>query len=105
MHVFDVVSPAGGETTVPQSIAPRLPDLTGKTIGELWNGMFKGNESFPVLRRMLQDRFPGLRIIPYTEFPFLHGGDNPSVQKERARQLALLAREKGCDAVISGNGA
>jgi hypothetical protein len=35
----------------------------------------------------------------------LHGGDNPKQQIEAARHVAALAREKGCDAVIAGNGA
>lgn len=105
MDTFEVVSPLGAEAVAQRGIAPRLTDLNGKTIGELWNGMFKGDELFPVLRRLLTQRFPGLKIVPYTEFPHVYGGDNPAKQKALAAQLADLARQKGCDAVISGNGA
>jgi hypothetical protein len=31
--------------------------------------------------------------------------DNPARQRELAREIAMLAKEKGCHAVISGNGA
>ena len=105
MEKRSVVSPAGQPAVRSTSAAPRLAGLDGKTIGELWNGVFKGDISFPVIRRLLQAKYPKLRIIPFTEFPHAHGSDNPAHQRARARQLAELAREKGCDAVITGNGA
>jgi hypothetical protein len=105
MEKFEVVSPAGGEAIAQRSIAPRLQDLNGKTVGEIWNGVFKGDQTFPVIRRLLKQRYPAVNIVPYTEFPHIYGGDNPARQKTLAKQLAALAKEKGCDAVISGNGA
>ena len=44
-------------------------------------------------------------IVPYTEFPFFPGDDRPHAQQEVARGIAALVKEKGCDAIISGNGA
>jgi hypothetical protein len=85
--------------------APRLPDLDGKTIGEVWNGVFKGDVTFPLIRKALAARYPRARIIPFTAFPHLKGADNPAAQRAHAHQIATLAREHGCDAVISGNGA
>jgi hypothetical protein len=105
MEKLEVVSPAGLAAVAATGAVPRLADLDGKTVGEFWNGVFKGDITFPVIRRLLQSQFPRLRIIPYTEFPHVHGSDNPAEQRERARCLAALAKEKGCDAVISGNGA
>lgn len=105
MQRFDVISPAGGPAVRQHSIAPRLSDLSGKTIGEVWNGVFKGDQTFPVLRELLKERIPGIRIIPYTEFPHRHGGDNPSQQRALAAEIAALAKAKGCDALITGNGA
>jgi hypothetical protein len=105
MEKSEVVSPAGGEAIAQRSIAPRLQDLNGKTVGEIWNGVFKGDQTFPVIRRLLKQRYPAVNIVPYTEFPHIYGGDNPAQQKKLAKQLAALAKEKGCDAVISGNGA
>jgi len=105
MEKLAVVSPLGVEAVKPSSGAPRLADLNGKTVGEVWNGVFKGDVTFPVIRKHLQAKFPRLRIVPFTEFPHAHSSDNPTQQRERARQVAALAREKGCDAVISGNGA
>lgn len=105
MDKFEVVSPVGGEAVAHKGIAPRLADLNGKTVAEIWNGVFKGEVTFPVIREELRARYPGVVIIPYTEFPHLYGGDNPKEQKELARRLAALAIEKKCDAVILGNGA
>ena len=100
-----VYSPLGGETVEQTSMAPRIGDLDGKTIGETWNGDFKGDYTFPIIRELLQDRFSRLKIVPYNEFPYLHGADNAARQKELARDIAARAKELGCDALISGNGA
>jgi len=105
MESYGVISPAGIEVVQRKAAAPRLPSLAGKTVGELWNGVFKGDETFPILRRALQQKYPGIRIVPYTEFPHFPGDDRPASQRAAALQIATLAKEKGCDAVISGNGA
>ena len=105
MEKMGVIRPAGVQVVEQRSIAPRLPDLAGKTVGEIWNGVFKGDETFPIVREMFRKKFPATKIIPYTEFPFFPGDDRPHAQQEVARQIAALAKEKGCDAVISGNGA
>ena len=105
MEKHEVVSPLGLEAVKQAGHAKRLDRLDGKTIGEFWNGVFKGDQSFPVIRRLLKQKFPGLTIIPFTEFPHAPGSDHPAKQRELARRMAALAKEKGCDAVISGNGA
>lgn len=105
MKKHEVVSPLGPEAVKSAGSARRLDRLEGKTIGEFWNGVFKGDQSFPVIRRLLQQRFPGLKIVPFTEFPHAPASDHPAKQRELAQRMAALAKEKGCDAVISGNGA
>lgn len=105
MQKLSVVSPAGIAAVESKLSAPRLDDLNGKTVGEIWNGVFKGDATFAVIRHLLKQRFPGLNLIPYTEFPHLPGNDHPKEQRERARHIAALAKQKGCDALISGNGA
>ena len=89
-------------TTAPEvtvSHAARLDTLAGKTIGELWNGIYEGDKSFPVIRKLLQERFPTAKFIPYTEFP--RDGSN-GIDSDL---VARAVKEKGCDAVIVGNGA
>ena len=105
MERVSVISPVGIDRVQRKTVAPRLNDLSGKTVGEIWNGVFRGDESFPIVRELLKKKFPGINVIPYTEFPFFPGDDRPTAQQEIAKTIAALAREKGCDAVISGNGA
>jgi hypothetical protein len=105
MAAVEVVSPLGLDAVQRKRTAPRLADLNGKCIGEVWNGVFKGDQTFPLIREQLTKRYPGVRFVPYSEFPHVPGADNPAAQRERARQIAALVAEKGCDAVISGNGA
>ena len=105
MEKHEAVSPLGLEAVKQAGAAPRLDRLDGKTIGEFWNGVFKGDQTFPVIRKLLKQKFPGLTIIPFTEFPHAPGSDHPSKQRELARRMAELAKEKHCNSVISGNGA
>ena len=105
MERLEVISPAGVQRVSQKGIAPRLETLAGKRIGEVWNGVFRGDETFPVLREMLLERFPDVTIVPYTEFPHFPGDDRPAAQQEMGRRIAAIAKEKGCDAIISGNGA
>jgi hypothetical protein len=105
MQTLDVVSPEGLEAVKRSGPAPRLPSLEGKTIAEIWNGVFKGDVTFPMIRALLQTRYPGVRIVPYTEFPHAPATDHPAQQRALAQEIAALVKEKGCDAVISGNGA
>lgn len=105
MEKIDVVSPVGGEVIEQDTIAPRLTNLDDKTVCETWNGEFKGDYTFPAFRELLKKKYPSVKVIPYSEFPFSLSGNTPTRQKELAKQIAALAREKGCDALISGNGA
>jgi hypothetical protein len=105
MEKLEVVSPLGDEAVEQSGIARRLDRLDGKTIGEFWNGVFKGDQTFPIIRRWLQQRFTDLKIVPFTAFPHAPGSDHPAKQRALARRMAELAQEQGCDAIISGNGA
>ena len=102
MERYAVVSPLGMEVVERAASAPRLATLSGKRTGEVWNGVFKGDVALPIVRKALEARYPGLEIVPYTAFPHAPGSDDPARQRELARDLAELAKEKRCDAVISG---
>jgi hypothetical protein len=105
MQNEEVVSPVGLSDTEATLAAKRLADLGGKLIGEVWNGDFKGDIAFPIIREQLRKRYPSLKFVPFTEFPHTHVSDDPVRQRERARDIASLAKTMGCDAVISGVGA
>lgn len=105
MENENVVSPAGIPVSDTMPSVQRLSNLDGKVIGEVWNGDFKGDVTFPMIRAQLLKRHPSLKIIPFTAFPHTHVSDDPVRQRERAAHLASLATTLGCDAVITGVGA
>ncbi len=99
-HAYEVVSPLGKPANMGRSLAPRLDTLAGKTIGELWNGMFYGDVMFPIIREALSKKYPGVKFVPYSTFGSTHSATE-------ARDIAALPEKlahHGCDAVISGNG-
>ena len=101
--VYEVVSPAGESTTKIKSLATSLKTLEGKTICQLWNKMFQGEVTFPIIEELLSKRYPGMKFVNYTEFGSTHG---PDEKTERAMIETLPGKLKKyhCDAVISGNG-
>ena len=103
--VYEVVSPLGEPVAESITMAPRLNTLEGKTICEIWNGGFRGDESFPLIERMLRERYPTVKIIPYSEFPLATVASfHPEKKQDTLEALRAQIKEKDCDAVITGNG-
>lgn len=101
-----VVSPLGEPLASSANTATAsLDTLNGKTVGEVWNGSFEGQVSFPIIRKLLKKRFPEVNIIPYTEFPlFPVTSLSPQRKEENLEALRIALAAKKCDAVITGNG-
>ncbi len=58
-----------------------------------------------MIERMLQERYPTAKMIPYSEFPLATVASfHPEKKQEMLEALRVKLREKGCDAVITGNG-
>jgi hypothetical protein len=95
---YETVWPRGRRTTTVTDLAARLDTLAGKTVGQLWDDLFRGDEIFPILERELERRFPGVRFVRYDVFGSTHGGEENRVIGELPQQLGQL----GVDAVISG---
>ncbi|HEX2437408.1 MAG TPA: hypothetical protein VHT71_03790 [Methylomirabilota bacterium] len=79
-------------------VAPRLETLAGKTIGQLWDDLFRGDEIFPMLESALTARFPGVRFVDYRTFGSTHGAEEHAVLSDLPKRM----RELGVDAIISG---
>ena len=99
--LYDVVWPLGKSHWNTRAITDRIGDLNGKTIAEVWDRVFRGEEIFPAIRAELKKRFPDVRFVDYDQFGDTHG---TSQQQVLAELPALFARHK-VDAVISGVGA
>lgn len=76
--------------------APRLDTLAGKTICELSNASWEYNRVFPLVRELLQKRYPTLKIVPYSETT----ADRQDI--DNLENVARMVKEKGCHGVISG---
>lgn len=99
--IYEVVWPLGKMAAARPTLNPPVSDLSGKTVCELWDKLFKGDEMFLLIREKLRERYPGIKFIDYTVFGNTHG------PKEAEVVVALpdLLRKHGCDVVISGVGA
>ena len=94
---IEVYNPSGVIEII-NSHAQRLDTLRGKTIGELSDGAYEADRTFAFIRRLLQERFPDVTIIPYTEFPI-------GMAEIDVEGIEELVKGKGCDGVIVGNAA
>lgn len=81
-------------------LARRLDTLNGKTIAQLWDYVFRGDEVFALLEEGLKKRYPGIRFVSYKEFGSTHGSE----EREVLAGLPRRFKEMGVDAVISGMG-
>ncbi len=95
---LEVFAPTGA-IEVTEIHAPRLPDLRGKTICEVSNASWEAERTFPLIRKLLKERFPGCKIIPFTEFV---AGNR---ELESAGTIGDEVVKKGGQAVILGNSA
>ena len=93
---LEVHDPTGG-FEITKLHAPRLPDLHGKTICEVSNDTWETQRTFPLIRELLQRQFPTAKIIPYSEVVATRA------QCENLDYVAKMVKQKGCQAVISGN--
>lgn len=98
---YEVLWPLGKKAARAHGAAARLRDLAGKTVGELWDYIFRGDVVYPMVREHLRARYPGIKFVDYSEFGNFHGARS----KEIVTGLAAKIRSHGCDAIISGIGA
>ena len=98
---YKVVWPLGKSAYEIASPAYHDPDLKGKTICELWDFAFRGDEIFPAIREALLERYPGIKFVDYATFGNIHG----TKEAEVIAALPGRIREHGCEGVISGIGA
>jgi len=105
MNKYEVVGPLGEPVVGERRIGRYLDTLNGKTVCEIWNEEFRGHITLSTVREMMRKRYPGVKVIPYTEFPTSTLNRQTSAEMTNtleAMRVAIL--EKGCDAVITAEG-
>lgn len=99
-----VISPRGLPQEGVRQISRHLDSLDGITIGEVYNNHFKGELMFRTYRSQFSKKFKNVKVIPFDEFPIVYVGGDPATQKRVAKEVAALAKQRGCHAIITGNG-
>lgn len=87
-----------GMLEVSQPHAPRVPTLAGKRIGFVSNEQWQAYRMLPMLKRMLEEDFPGAEVLSIDAFP----QGNALIG---TAETAALVKESGVDAVVVGNAA
>ena len=103
--VYSVVSPLGDPVVKMITMGPRLETLAGKTVCMVWNEAFKADVTLPAIGESLKEKYPDIKIIPHTEVDAaIEAAERENPSADEAAILRAVLKEKGCDALISGNG-
>jgi hypothetical protein len=95
---YDVVWPRSWQAVELQDLADRPETLDGRTVGFLWDYLFRGDEIFPIIAEELRARYPNVEIIDFDQFGSTHGDG----EAELVAALPQRLRDRGVDAVVSG---
>ena len=99
-EIHDVVWPRAARQMENAPVAPRLDTLEGKTVAQLWDYLFRGDEVFAHLEAGLKERYPSIKFVSWEDFGSTHGADERQILADLPRKMETL----GGDAVISGMG-
>jgi hypothetical protein len=95
--LYEVVWPSGERKQALQPLAKRLDTLNGKTIAQLWDFLFAGDEVFSQLEQELRAQYPSVKFVSWREFGSTHAVN----EKELLATLPQRFKELGVDAAIS----
>ena len=97
---YEALWPRSPRQSKIKPLAKRLDTLDGKTIAQVWDEVFRGDEVFVFLEEGIKARYPTVKFVSWKNFGSTHGAN------ERAIVAALPQKfkEMGVDAVISGMG-
>ncbi len=98
--VYEVVWPRGKKVVDVVRLANRLDTLDNKTIGELWDWVYRGDEIFPVIEKELTKRYHGISFVNYDVF----GSTLGDKASKTITALPDKLKQSKCDAGISGVG-
>jgi len=94
---YDAVWPCGERRLKTRPLAKRLDTLNGKTVAQLWDYLFYGDEILDELETELRKEYPEVNFVSWREFGSTHG----SQEREILASLPQRFKELGVDAAIS----
>lgn len=95
--LYEVVWPSGERKQKMRPLAKRLDTLNGKTIAQLWDYLFAGDEIYAALEGKIREQYPDVKFVSWREFGTTHGVN----EKELLASLPTRFKELGVDAAIS----
>jgi len=99
--MYEVFWPRGRRTIQSIPLAWRSSTLEGKTVAQLWNGGFRGDEIFRILEDELRKKYPAIKFVHWKEFGRMSGGYE---EDKLLAELPSKLKEKRCDVAIAGMG-
>ena len=100
---YAVVSPVGRSSVEMINQAPRLETLDGKTIAVVGVSFMTG-VTHPEIKRLILENYPSARVILLDEIGIAGPYPAPGVSRKQKEEFQAKLKERGVDAVISGNG-
>lgn len=100
---YAVVSPVGRGTVEMIKQAPRLKTLEGKTIA-LVGVSFMTKITQAEIKRLILAEYPKAKVILQDEIAYCGVFPAPGVRRKSNEEFRVALKERGVDAVISGNG-
>lgn len=94
---YSVVWPCGERRLKVRTLARRLDTLNSKTVAQLWDFLFAGDEVYDALEGKLRELYPDVKFISWREFGSTHGQN----EREILASLPQRFKELGVDAAIS----
>ena len=95
--VYEVVWPCGERKQKMRPLAKRLDTLNGKTVAQLWDYLFAGDEVYAALEEKLAQQYPEVKWVSWREF----GSTHTVNEKELLASLPQRFKDLGVDAAIS----
>lgn len=97
---YEALWPRSPRQSKVKPLAKRLDTLNGKTIAQVWDMVFRGDEVFEFLEEGIKARYPDVKFVSWKDFGSTHGSDERAI----VASLPQKFKERGVDAVISGMG-
>lgn len=95
--LYEVVWPCGERMEKFRPLAKRLDTLNGKTIAQLWDFIFAGDDVYAELEENLRAAYPEVKFVGWREFGSTHAVN----EKELLASLPKRFKELGVDAALS----
>lgn len=95
--IYDVVWPSGERKEAMRPLAKRFDTLNGKTIAQLWDFLFFGDDIYAALEEDIRAQYPDVKFVSWREFGNIHAED----EKEVLAALPQKMKELGVDAAIA----